>query len=114
MTAAIERFPGKFPIVGDVMNRTEEIRDGQLERTRYSTIHTRRGKFTTLMYLKTVGEQLDPAAFIRVHKSYIVSAGKIEGIDGNEIYIGAQKIPLSRNYRDQVMEQVVSRKLWVR
>ncbi len=55
MTAAIERFPGKFPIVGDVMNRTEEIRDGQLERTRYSTIHTRRGKFMTLMYLKTVG-----------------------------------------------------------
>jgi two-component system LytT family response regulator len=80
----------------------------------YSTIHTLRGKFMTLMYLKNVSEQLDPAAFIRVHKSYIVAAGKIGGIDGNEIFIGKEKIPLSRNYRDQVMEQVVSRKLWVK
>ena len=66
------------------------------------------------MYLKNVADQLDAAVFIRVHKSYIVSAGKIEGIDGNEIVIRAQRIPLSRSYRETVMEQVVTRKLWVK
>ena len=78
----------------------------------YVTIYTRKGKYVTLLYLKNLEENLDSQAFIRVHKSYIVSIDKIEGIEGNEIFIQSHRIPISRNYREQVIERVVSKKLW--
>ena len=78
----------------------------------YITIYTRKGKYITLLYLKNLEQNLDSRSFIRVHKSYIVSIDKIEGIDGNEIFIQSSRIPISRNYREQVIEQVVTNKLW--
>jgi two-component system LytT family response regulator len=80
----------------------------------YITIYTRKSKYITLLYLKNLEENLDNKSFIRVHKSYIVSIDKIEGVDGNEIFIESSRIPLSRNYRNQVMEQVVKNKLWIK
>jgi DNA-binding LytR/AlgR family response regulator len=79
----------------------------------YITIYTRKGKYITMHYLKTLEENyLNDQLFIRVHKSYIVSVNKIESIQGNEIFIGAHRIPISRNYREQVLQQVVMNKLW--
>jgi two-component system, LytTR family, response regulator len=78
----------------------------------YITIYTRKGKYVTLLYLKNLEESLDNKSFIRVHKSYIVSINKIESIEGNEIFIQSFRIPISRNYREQVIEQVVTNKLW--
>jgi DNA-binding LytR/AlgR family response regulator len=78
----------------------------------YVTLYTRKGKYVTLLYLKHLEENLDAQSFIRVHKSYIVSIDKIEGIEGNEIFIQSYRIPISRNYREQVIERVVSNKLW--
>ena len=66
----------------------------------------------TLLYLKNLEQNLNSKSFIRVHKSYIVAIDKIEGIEGNEIFIQSNRIPISRNYREQVIEQVVSNKLW--
>ena len=77
----------------------------------YVTIHTRKGKYITLLNLKHLEQNLDSRHFIRIHKSYIVSIGKIEGIDGNEIFMHTHRIPISRNYREQVIEQVVNRRL---
>lgn len=78
----------------------------------YITIYTQKGKFVTLLYLKNLEENLDNTSFIRVHKSYIVSIDKIESIEGNEILIQSHRIPISRNYREQVLARVVSDKLW--
>lgn len=78
----------------------------------YSTIYTRKGKYVTLLYLKNLEQNLNNTQFIRVHKSYIVSINKIEGIDGNDICIQTHRIPISRNYREQVLNQVVMSKLW--
>ncbi|MBS0029674.1 response regulator transcription factor [Chitinophaga sp. 2R12] len=78
----------------------------------YITIYTEKGKYVTLLYLKHLEQNLDQTAFIRVHKSYIVSINKIEGIEGNEIFIQSHRIPISRNYHQQVIEQVVRNKLW--
>lgn len=77
----------------------------------YVTIHTRKGKYITLLNLKHLEQNLGDRNFIRIHKSYIVSIGKIEGIDGNEIFMQTHRIPISRNYREQVIEQVVNRRL---
>jgi len=78
----------------------------------YVTIHTAKGKYITLLYMKNVEQNLDKNAFIRVHKSFIVSVSKIEAIENNEIIIQSHRIPISRNYRDQVIEKVVNNKLW--
>jgi len=78
----------------------------------YITIYTEKGKYITLLYLKNLEQNLDPQSFIRVHKSYIVSIDKIEAIEGNEIFIQSQRIPMSRNYREEVLQRVVTNKLW--
>jgi DNA-binding LytR/AlgR family response regulator len=78
----------------------------------YVTLFTLKGKYVTLLPLKNVEQNLNGHSFIRVHKSYIVSVSKIEAIENNEIIIQSFRIPISRHYRDQVIEQVVNAKLW--
>jgi DNA-binding LytR/AlgR family response regulator len=80
----------------------------------YVTIYTTKGKYLTLLHMKKLEENFDPQAFIRVHKSFIVSISKIESIDGNELVISSHRIPISRNYRDQVIKQVVNNNLWIK
>jgi len=78
----------------------------------YVTIYTRKGKYITLLCLKNVEENLDSKSFIRIHKSYIVSISKIEAVENNDIIIQSFRIPISRNYRDAVIERVINKKLW--
>jgi DNA-binding LytR/AlgR family response regulator len=78
----------------------------------YVNIYTKKGKYVTMLSLKSLEENLDPLLFIRVHKSYIVSINKINVIEGNEIFIQTERIPISRNFRQEVLEKVVSKRLW--
>jgi DNA-binding LytR/AlgR family response regulator len=76
----------------------------------YVTIYTVRGKYISLLVLKNLQEKLGDELFIRVHKSYIVAIDKITSISSSEIIIGQYKIPVSRNYREEVMKKVVNTK----
>ncbi|MEM1358823.1 MAG: LytTR family DNA-binding domain-containing protein [Bacteroidota bacterium] len=78
----------------------------------YVSIHTTGGKYLTLLFLKNVEEQLQERRFARVHKSYLVALDKIDSIEAHEIVIGPHRIPLSRHYREGVLQQVVTGKLW--
>lgn len=78
----------------------------------YVIIYTIKGKYITILSLKNLEENLSEQSFIRVHKSYIVAIGKIDSIEGNEICIQNSKIPISRNYREKVMGQVITNRLW--
>jgi DNA-binding LytR/AlgR family response regulator len=78
----------------------------------YVTIYTRKAKHITLLSLKNVEENLHRDSFIRVHKSYIVSVSKIEAIENNEILIQSSRIPISRNFREEVIGKVLNKKLW--
>lgn len=80
----------------------------------YTTIFTTKGKYMALLLLKTLEENLQGRPFIRVHKSYIVSIDKIVSIENNELVIQTYRVPISRNYREQVMEQVLKNKLWMK
>jgi DNA-binding LytR/AlgR family response regulator len=77
----------------------------------YVIIVTGKGKYMTLLPLKTVEEQLSTNLFVRVHKSYLVAISKIECIENSEIIIQNYQIPLSRNFKDMVIERVVHAKL---
>ncbi len=80
----------------------------------YVTIFTEKGRYTTLLNLRDLEQKLSTPGFIRVHKSYVVSVKKIKGIEGNEIFIDAHRIPISRTYREQVIREVVKNNLWTK
>ena len=80
----------------------------------YVTIHTTSGKFMTLLNLKSVYENLDPQAFIKVHKSFIVAKKQVQRIDNSDVIIGEHHIPISRTNREAVMQQLIGENLWKR
>jgi DNA-binding LytR/AlgR family response regulator len=70
----------------------------------YVKIYLVSGKpVVTLNSLKNMAEKL-PEAFIRVHKSYIVSINKINSIVRNRIIIGEKWIPIGENFKDVFYE----------
>lgn len=73
----------------------------------YVMVHTRDKKYMTYLTFKSVEEYLPSDKFIKVHKSYIVAVSKIDSIEGNDIRIGQLHIPISRNQKEAVMEQLL-------
>ena len=76
----------------------------------YVTIQTINKKYITYLTFKSVEEYLPADKFIKTHKSYIVSASKIDTIEGNDIRIGNHHLPISRNLKDEVMEKLLKGK----
>jgi DNA-binding LytR/AlgR family response regulator len=73
----------------------------------YVTIHTTNKKYITYLTFKSIEESLPNEEFIKVHKSYLVAANKIESIEGNIIRIGQHEIPISRNSKEEVLEKLL-------
>ena len=76
----------------------------------YVTIHTITKKYISYLTFKSVEEYLPVDAFIKVHKSFIIAATRVDSIDGNEICIGQHRIPISRTLKEEVVEKLVSGK----
>ncbi len=73
----------------------------------YVTIYTADKKYLTYLTFKAVEDYLPADKFLKVHKSYIVAASKIDSIEGNDIRIGDRHIPISRNQKEEVMEKLL-------
>lgn len=73
----------------------------------YVTIHMADKKYMTYLTFKSVEDYLPADKFLKVHKSYIVAASKIDSIEGNDIRIGQRHIPISRNQKEEVMEKLL-------
>jgi two-component system, LytTR family, response regulator len=56
----------------------------------------------TRMGMKVIQDQLPVSRFLRIHKSYIVSAGYITSIRKNSVFIGGMELPVGENYKDAV------------
>lgn len=56
----------------------------------------------TRMSMKTLEEQLPPALFMRIHKSYIVSKSFITAIRKNSLMIQNHELPVGESYKDAV------------
>lgn len=55
-------------------------------------------------------QDLFPAhLFIRVHKSFIVSKGRVGRIQKNKIMIGDHQIPIGRNYKEDLERDVMGK-----
>jgi DNA-binding LytR/AlgR family response regulator len=80
----------------------------------YAVIHTLTRKFITYITMTSLEHQLPRDHFMKVHKSYIVSIPQVKAIEGNEILMGQARIPISRNLKDEVVNQILGNKLFKR
>jgi len=71
----------------------------------YVTFHSENKKrITALASLKDLEEKLPSDQFIRTHKSYIVSIKKIDALEGNQLEVSGEKLPVGKNYRQEVVK----------
>jgi DNA-binding LytR/AlgR family response regulator len=55
---------------------------------------------------KNIQEQLPGKYFLRIHKSYIVALDKIKYIDGNQLKVAEEMIPIGLNYKDEFVKRL--------
>jgi DNA-binding LytR/AlgR family response regulator len=67
----------------------------------YRQIHTTTKRIMTLETFGELERRIAPDLICRVHKSYMVSIGRIESIERDRIGIGKALIPISETYRDR-------------
>lgn len=72
----------------------------------YVIIHTKQKKYITYLTFSGIEEQLPAHLFVRIHKSFLVAISAIQTIDGTEVVTGPMRLPISKNYRNQVMSRI--------
>jgi DNA-binding LytR/AlgR family response regulator len=77
----------------------------------YIIIHLHNKKIIAYLTLKSLESQLPANEFIKIHQSYLVNCSRINAIEGNDVKINEISLPISRNYRDMVMNIVYQRLL---
>jgi DNA-binding LytR/AlgR family response regulator len=71
----------------------------------YLSIYTENEKIMTYLTIRDFEELVPADRFLRVQKSYIVSIGKIMGVDGNEIILeNNRRVLIGESYRARVNE----------
>lgn len=77
----------------------------------YVRVCTERKTILAYLTMKSLEAQLPSDEFVKIHQSYLVNGSKIDAIEGNEVKVGSQSLPMSRNYREPVMKLVQQRLL---
>ena len=77
----------------------------------YVMLHTHSKKMMVYVTIKNLEEQLPSDIFIKVHKSFIVNVTKIRAIEGNILHIENEKITISQNLREKVINEIVKGKM---
>lgn len=72
----------------------------------YVTIYCVDKKLVIHGTLKSWEEKLKGSSFLKVHRTVVVNLSKIDHIEGNLIYVGQHKIPVSEQYKEQLFERM--------
>ena len=70
----------------------------------YTVIFTKSGKYMYSSVLRKLEDKLPIDMFVRVHRSYVVNINSITGFEGNYLYMGTEKVPISRQSRDELFK----------
>lgn len=74
----------------------------------YIKIHLADGSIlVTRETLTSIQGRLPAEAFLRVHRSYLVSIQQIDSYSNDTIGIGRHEVPISRGYRDEVLKKLI-------
>ena len=81
----------------------------------YVIIRMDKGRVITLQTMKSLEEKLPADLFKRIHRSYIVSLGKINAIIGNMVEVieknQPKHLPIGKNYRDELLKIINKNRL---
>jgi two-component system, LytTR family, response regulator len=72
----------------------------------YLTIHTLAGDIVAKHTISAFELLLPENAFVRIHRSFIVSIGKINRFNSQFIEIGKKELPIGPNYQSRVFEML--------
>jgi DNA-binding LytR/AlgR family response regulator len=77
----------------------------------YVKIVTNQTNYLVNDTLKSLQEELPSSLFVRVHKSFIISKGKIVFFEGNYVKIGNRDIPIGASYREEIFARLKDKNL---
>ncbi|MCE7044498.1 LytTR family DNA-binding domain-containing protein [Dyadobacter sp. CY312] len=72
----------------------------------YLTFHETDKRILTRMKLSEILEKLPNAAFVRIHKSFVIAISQIDKIERHQITLSGQVLPLSATYRDDLLARL--------
>src|SRR5687768_10670537 len=78
----------------------------------YAVIHLPDRKLISYITLSSLERQSPKDQFLKVHKSFLISIPHVNAIEGDEIILKNARIPISRNLRDQVIQQILGNSLF--
>jgi two-component system, LytTR family, response regulator len=76
----------------------------------YVIVHTSQKKYLVYQTLKGMEKQLPARGFLQTHKSYLVARPHIRQIEGDSVFVGEIRIPLSRRFKQQFLLEVLRKK----
>ena len=71
----------------------------------YVTFHTKEKKILSRLNMSQLLELLPDKGFIRVHKSYIIALAHIDIVENHQVSIAGKKIPVTKTYKDSLLER---------
>ncbi len=78
----------------------------------YVILHTIDGsRYMTAMNIKTIFNKLPSDIFFRTSKSYVINVNHISMIDGEDVIVAENSIPIGRSYRDKFLSSFVNKRL---
>ena len=77
----------------------------------YTKLHFKERTITIHQTMLALEEALPSNHFFRSHKSYLVNVNHIDIITGGRVYIQEQELPISRTKREELLQNVVFKKL---
>lgn len=72
----------------------------------YVTIHCQDKKLMVHGTMKSWEEKLKGSSFLKVHRTTIVNLQRVDHIEGNQIQIGQHKIPVSDQFKEELLERM--------
>ncbi|MDH6251691.1 DNA-binding LytR/AlgR family response regulator [Chryseobacterium sp. H1D6B] len=77
----------------------------------YTKLHFKDKSLVIHQTMKAVEESLSAEHFFRIHKSFLINITHIEMISGGRLYINKTELPISRTRKEELLNQVVYKKL---
>lgn len=70
----------------------------------YLYYHTTSGKYEVRGVMKQLEQELQELKFRRCNQSYLVNLAHVKAIRGNDVVVGNDYVPISRNKKSEFME----------
>ena len=68
--------------------------------------HLNKGEITTWGSLSSVSEKLSPHHFVLANACYLVNLQYVRGIEGNDVVVGANRLPISKSKRKAFLSEL--------